>query len=441
MKADLVVIGGGPAGIEAALTYRALNPAAKIVLIRDSKKQLIPCAIPYIFTRIPLEKNIIGDEVFERNSIELIVDKAMNIDRFSRKVILEGHGEVKYEYLVLATGSKPSKLGVKGEELDGVFYVKENYDRMVKLKEKVNEASSIVIVGGGLAGVEIANELVEAGYKVTIVELLKHILMLNFDEDFAIKVENYLKDKGVEIVTNASIASFEGNGKLERVTLSNGERIEADVAIITTGIVANVELAEKSGLQTTHYGVKVNPFMLTNDPRIYAVGDCAEKRDFVTKKPAKYMLASIATMEARVAAVNIAKGNIVKIEGIVPKYVSKIGNIVIGAAGLTENQAKENKLDYTALSMKVKDRYPPGIVETHDLEVKLLFMKGRRYLIGGQVLGHTDYVGSLVNTIGSLIENYVTAEDIIASSKAAHPLVTPSPIAEPLENIALNFLK
>ncbi|MCD6114604.1 MAG: FAD-dependent oxidoreductase, partial [Thermoprotei archaeon] len=321
------------------------------------------------------------------------------------------------------------------------FYVKENYDRMVKLKEKVNEASSIVIVGGGLAGVEIANELVEAGYKVTIVESLKHILMLNFDEDFAIKVENYLKDKGVEIVTNVSIASFEGNGKLERVTLSNGERIEADVAIITTGIVANVELAEKSGLQTTHYGVKVDPFMLTNDPRIYAVGDCAEKRDFVTKKPAKYMLASIATMEARVATVNIAKGNIVKIEGIVPKYVSKIGDIVIGAAGLTENQAKENKLGYTALSMKVKDRYPSGIVETHDLEVKLLFMKGRRYLIGGQVLGHTDYVGSLVNTIGSLIENYATAEDIIASSKVAHPLVTPSPIAEPLENIALNFLK
>ncbi|MCD6114648.1 MAG: NAD(P)/FAD-dependent oxidoreductase, partial [Thermoprotei archaeon] len=154
MKADLVVIGGGPAGIEAALTYRALNPAAKIVLIRDSKKQLIPCTIPYIFTRIPLEKSIISDEIFERNSIELIVDKAANIDRFSRKVILEVHDEVKYEYLVLATGSKPSKLGVKGEGLDGVFYVKENYDRMVKLKEKVNEASSIVIVGGGLAGVE-----------------------------------------------------------------------------------------------------------------------------------------------------------------------------------------------------------------------------------------------------------------------------------------------
>jgi len=441
VEADLVVIGGGPAGTEASLAYRTIDPSAKIVLIRDSKKQLIPCAIPYIFTRIPLEKNIIGDDVFERNNIELIIDRVISINRFSREVILERHGKIKYGYLVLATGSKPSKLNVKGEELDGVFYVKENYERIVKLKEKVNEASSIAIVGGGLAGVEIANELIEAGYRVTIVEPLKHVLTLNFDEDFAIKVENYLRNKGVRITTNVSISSFEGLGKLERVILSSGESIEADVAIITTGIIANVELAEKSGLQTTHYGVRVDPFMLTNDPRIYAVGDCAEKRDFITKKPAKYMLASIAAMEARVAAVNIAKGNVVKVEGIVPKYISKIGDIVIGVAGFTETQAEEHKLKYTALGMKVKDKYPPEISETHDLEVKLLFLKGKRYLIGGQVFGYTDYVGSLVNTIGSLIENYVTAEDIVASAKAAHPQITPSPIMEPLENIALNILK
>ncbi len=441
MKADLVVIGGGPAGLKTALTYKALSPTSKVVLIRDSKKQLIPCALPYVFTKVPLEKNVISDEVLERNDIELIVDRALNIERYDRKVYLERHGEIKYEYLVLATGSKPSKLGIKGESLDGVFYVKENYERLVEFKEKINESSSIAIIGGGLAGIELASELAEAGYKVTVIELLKHVLLLNFDKDFAIKIENYLKDKGVNIKTNVSVSSFEGIGKLEEIILNTGESVKTDIAVIATGIVANVELASKSGLQTTRYGVKVDPFMLTSDPRIYAVGDCAEKKDFVTKKPANYMLASIATMEARVAAVNIVKGNILKIEGVVPKYVSKIGDIVIGAAGLTESQAKENKLNYTVSSMKTKDRYPSGIIETHDLEVKLLFLKGKRYLIGGQVLGYTDYVGSLVNTIGSLIESYATADDIIASSKASHPLVTPSPIMEPLGNIALDAVK
>jgi len=441
VKANVVVIGGGPAGVAAVLTYRLLNEAAKIVLIRKDEKQLIPCGIPYIFRKINIKNNLMNDEVLKRNNIELIVDKAIKVDRFNRKVILERNGELTYEYLILATGSKPMNLGVKGEDLKGIFYVKESYERLIELKETLENASTVTIVGGSLAGVEFANELANAGYKVLLIETLPCILKLNFDVKFASKIEDYLKDEGVNVLTNTSIAEFRGNRKLREIVLTSGKILETDVCLITTGMVPNTSLAKNAGLEVTDYGIKVDPFMLTSDPRIYAIGDCAEKRDFITGKPARYMLASIAAMEARVAAVNIAKGNVLKIEGIVPKYVSKVGDIVFGAAGLTENQAKENNVNYKAYTVTVKDKYPQALPGVEDLTIKLIFSRKKRLIIGGQVLGYSEYVGSLVNTIGALIENYVTADDIVLSQQAAHPLVSPSPIANPLAKISLNMLK
>ena len=435
----VVVVGGGPAGVSTALACKELSEDVEVVLVRKDEKQLIPCGIPYMFTRFSIGENLLSDALLAKYGVKLVIDRAVGIDRDGRRLILEKYGELPYDYLVLATGSRPSKLNVKGEHIEGVFYVKDDYEKLMLLRERLEESSSVLIVGGGLAGVEVADELARKGYEVSIVEALPHILMLNFDPEFATLIEKYFKDLGVNVFTNTSVLKFEGEGELREVVLSNGVRVKADVSIITVGITPNTLLAEKTGLEVSKYGVKVNQYMVTSDPRIYAVGDCAEKKDLITGKPAKYMLASIATMEGRVAAVNIVKGNVLKVKGVVPKYVSKVGDMVFGAAGLTEKQAKENGLEYVSSIVSVKDKYPSALPEVKDLTVKLLFSR-EGFIIGGQVIGFNEYVGALVNTIGVLVENNVTADNLLSIPQAAHPLVTPSPISEPLAKISLEII-
>ncbi|RLE91060.1 MAG: pyridine nucleotide-disulfide oxidoreductase [Thermoprotei archaeon] len=435
----VVVVGGGPAGVSTALACKELSEDVEVVLVRKDEKQLIPCGIPYMFTRFSIGENLLSDALLAKYGVKLVIDRAVGIDRDGRRLILEKYGELPYDYLVLATGSRPSKLNVKGEHIEGVFYVKDDYEKLMLLRERLEESSSVLIVGGGLAGVEVADELARKGYEVSIVEALPHILMLNFDPEFATLIEKYFKDLGVNVFTNTSVLKFEGEGELREVVLSNGVRVKADVSIITVGITPNTLLAEKTGLEVSKYGVKVNQYMVTSDPRIYAVGDCAEKKDLITGKPAKYMLASIATMEGRVAAVNIVKGNVLKVKGVVPKYVSKVGDMVFGAAGLTEKQAKENGLGYVSSMVSAKDKYPSALSEVKDLTVKLLFSR-KGFVIGGQVIGFNEYVGALVNTIGVLVENNVIADNLLSIPQAAHPLVTPSPISEPLAKISLEII-
>ena len=435
----VVVVGGGPAGVSAALALKGLGNDVEVILVRECEKPLIPCGIPYMFTKFSVEENLLSDALLEKKDVVLIIDRAVGVDRNDRRIILEEHGELFYDYLVLATGSKSSKLHVKGENIGGVFYIKDDYRKLMLLSEELRESSSVVIIGGGLAGVEIADELARKGYEVLIVETMPHILMQNFDMEFAILIEKYLKELGVKVFTNTSVLRFEGRNRLREVVLSNGVRVGADVSVITVGIIPNTSLAEKAGLKVSEYGIKVNQYMATSDPRIYAVGDCAEKRDFITGKCVRYMLASIAAMEGRVAAVNIVKGNVLKVKGVVPKYVSKIGDIVFGAAGLTEKQAKENNLEYLSSMVSVKDKYPSALPEVKDLTVKVLFSRRGR-IIGGQIIGFNEYVGAFVNTIGSLIENNVTAHDLISVPQAAHPLVSPSPISEPLAKISLEII-
>ncbi|RLE55789.1 MAG: pyridine nucleotide-disulfide oxidoreductase [Thermoprotei archaeon] len=438
MRVDVVVVGGGPGGYTSALVTKRLYPEMSVLLIRRDEKAIVPCGSPYIFATLgTVDKNLLPDDPLKKAGVEILIDEVTDIDRSGKRVKLKGGREIEYGKLILATGSVPKGLKVPGAELDGVFYVYKSYDYLRKLRGAIEEASKIVIIGGGFVGVEFADDIAAMGKEVTIVELLPHCLLLNFDEEFAVLAEEELKKRGVNIVTGVRVKELRGDKRVKAVVLEDGREIPCDLVIISVGTRPNVELAQKCGLKIHELGaIDVDEYLRTSDPNIFAVGDCSIKRDFLTGKPMIAMLASIAAMEGRVVASNIlglTKAR--RMPGVVFVCSTQVGELCLGAAGYTERRAKEEGLDYLAVTYTTVNRHPGAIPDARKITMKLLFLKRSGQLIGAEVAGGKE-VGELINLLALAIQDKATVANLLDLQFGTHPKLTPSPIAYHVVNAA-----
>ncbi len=440
-NADIVIVGGSAAGLTAGITARRHYPDKKIILVRKEKQVLIPCGIPYIFGTVETPQNdLIGDAVLEKNGIELIVAEATDIDR-EEKILHTTEGDVGYERLVISTGSRPAMPPIPGFELDGVYAVVKDVEYLSNLQLRLETARDVVVIGGGFIGIEFADEINKAGDKnVTVVEILPHCLALAYDEEFCVEMEKTLQSRGVNIRTSSRVEKISGKGKVEKVVLSGGDEIEADVVILGIGAVANIDLAKKAGLRIGLTGsIAVDRTMQTSDSDIYACGDCAEKISFFGGRPSPLKLASIATLEARIAGANlfgIKRENI----GTVGVWATAVGDTALATAGLTEKMARERGYDAVAVTVAGPNRHPgmmPGAAMTR---VKLVFERNSGVILGGQVLGGPS-AGEIINAISACVQNRMTAEDIAMFQTGTHPALTASPIAYHMVNAAEMAIK
>ena len=210
-KADIVVIGGSAAGLTAAITARRHYADKTILIVRKEEQVLIPCGIPYIFGTVGSpQKNLIPDAVLEKNNIELLIAEATAIDR-EGKILHTTDGEIGYERLILATGSRPIMLPIPGLELEGVFAIAKDVEYLGGLQQWLETAKDIVVIGGGFIGIEFGDEINKMGDKnVTVVEILPHCLVLAYDEEFCIEMEKVLESRRSSGRTRSSAASLSG---------------------------------------------------------------------------------------------------------------------------------------------------------------------------------------------------------------------------------------
>jgi NADPH-dependent 2,4-dienoyl-CoA reductase/sulfur reductase-like enzyme len=435
-KADIVIIGGSAAGIPAAITCRRHYPDKKVILIRKEKQVQIPCGIPYIYGTVHTpEKNMIPDDVITKNGIELLIDDVMNINREKKNVVTENGDTIYYDKLILSTGSLPFDLPVRGLDKENVYKIKKDSVYLNGLLEKINIAKDIVILGGGFIGVEFADEFKKnRDINVTIVELLPHCLMLAFEEEFCLEAERVLEERGIKVLTGVKLEEVLGDKKVNGVKLSDGREIKADILIAAIGVKPNIELAKNAGLKVDSGGIIVDSSMMTSDENIFACGDCTSKRSFFTNKPSGLKLASIATMEARIAGANLYNKKREN-QGVVGVFSTVIGNKAFAIAGLSEKPAKENGYDVVVGQAESPNRHPTGMPGMTKMKVKLVFNKMTGEIIGGQVRGG-DSAGELINTISACIQKRMTADDIATFQLGTHPAVTASPIAYQLVNAA-----
>ncbi len=435
MKTDVLVIGGSAAGIIAAVTGKSHHPDKEFLVIRKEEKVLVPCGIPYVFGSLESsDQNIIPDAVLSKNNVQLKVDEAVSINQ-EEKVCKTADGtEIEFEKLILATGSTPVvPRWLKGKDKENVFTVPKNKVVIDDIKAKLKDCQKVIVIGGGFIGVEIADEINKLGKDITLVEILPHILTLAFDEELAIKAEGILESRGVTIKSGDGVKEILGDEKVTSVLLNSGEKLDADAVVLSMGYRPNVSLAKESGIKINDLGfIKVDEYMRTSgNLDIFAVGDCAEKKGFLTGAQKGIMLASTACAEARVAGMNLYCLSAVKtFVGNISMFCTTIGDTAFGAAGLTETLAIKGGFDIITGTFEGVDKHPGKLPGTHKQSVKVIVTRRSGIIIGGEVIGGPS-TGELINVIGLTIQNRMTIDSILTAQIATHPLLTAPPTAYP----------
>ncbi len=438
-ETDVLVIGGSASGLVTAITAKSNYPNADITVIRKEKEVLVPCGIPYIFGSLKdSSQDVIPDSKLHNAGVNLIVDEAVSVDCERKICRAKEKGEIKFNKIVFATGSIPKVPGwLKGAGLDNVFTIPKDKVYLDNIVEKLKHKKNIVVIGGGFIGVEISDELNKVDKDVTLVEVLPHILGAVFDDEPAKKAQETLVSRGVTVKTGSGIKEIIGNKEVEGVMLQNGDRIEAEAVILSMGYSPNTKLAEDCGVSVNDYGqIEVDEFMRTEKPDVFAVGDCAQKKDFTTRRKTATMLASTACAEARIAGINIFKLSFIRnFKGTIAVFSTAIGDFAFGVAGHTYKKASDQNMDVFTAKFQGPDKHPGKLPGMKTQSVELIVANDSGLLLGGSVFGGMS-IGELVNTIAFAIENRMTVYDVMATQIGTHPLLTSPPTAYPLTKAA-----
>ena len=445
---DVLIIGGSAAGMVAATTGKSHWPDKSFTLVKKTKDVMVPCGIPYIFgTLDSSEKNIMPvDATIQKLGIESLVDEATAIDTTAKVVSFASGETIKYEKLVIATGSNPIKpKWLPGAELDNVFVVPKDRVYLDEMKSKLASVKNIAVIGAGFIGVEFSDELAKKGYNVTLIEKLPNILNLAFDVELSSKIEELLTSRGVKVITGVGIAKINGTSKVQSIGLDNGQILDMDAVVLTMGYKPNSELAKKAGIYVDEDNfIAVDEYMRTHTPNVFAIGDCAQKRDFVTRRRVPTMLASTACAEARIAGMNLFNLHVVKtFSGTIAIYSTAVGDTGFGTAGVTEQRANQEDLSTITGIFEGVDRHPGNLPGTHKQIVKLIAAAKSGVIVGGEVIGGLE-AGELTNVIGLAIQNRMSVNSFLTMQIGTHPCLTASPAAYPIikaaEQIAIKML-
>ncbi len=334
----MVVIGGGQAGAETVLALRAAGYEDPVTLV---------CAEPELpYRRPPLSKGFldhseVSDElpvraraVYDAQRIGLRLGaRVVSIDRPGRLVGLDDGDELSYDWLVLATGAEPRRLPMEGAEASGVHVLRSIHDADA-LRGALDKAQSVVVVGGGFIGLEVAVSARKRGAAVAVLEMAPRLMGRAVSAELSDYALGFHREMGTQIRLGDSLASIETSGGiLCGVTTAAGTALPADVLVVGVGVRVEDSLAAAAGLAVDD-GILVDEFLRTRDPRIFAVGDCAR---FPTRfAPGSVRLESVqnATGQALHVATAIATGNAEAYDEV-PWFWSHQGDLRIQMAGLT----------------------------------------------------------------------------------------------------------
>lgn len=470
----VVIIGGVAAGPKVGSRVHRICPEAEVTLIEKGEfLSYAGCGLPYYVSGVVENQKelmstpigVVRDPVFFRNVKNVNVfnqTEVVKVDRARREVIAVDRQDgkekkISYDKLVFATGATPIIPPIKGINLKNVFTLQNIEDSEgIKAALSQDKAKDVVIIGGGLIGIEMTEALAKKGCRVTIIEKLPQLLPM-LDWELAHQVEQYLEGRGIKVKTRAAVTAISGKDRVESVTTDKGG-IPCDFVIVSIGVRPNVFLAKEAGLEIgVSGGIKVDEAMRTSDPDIFAAGDCVESKNLITGKPCFIPLGSTANKQGRVAANNLCDFKADVFPGVLGSTVCKLFDLNIGRTGLGEEQARQEGFDVETVLSPAPDKahfYP----DAKPVMMKLIVDKSTRRLLGLQAVGmgvvdkRVDVAATAitakmtVDTIANLdlcyappyspaMDNIITAADVARNKlDGVFQSITPMAVQEKISN-------
>lgn len=427
-----LIVGGVAGGATVAARLRRNDEKAQIILFeRGEYVSYANCGLPYY----------IGGTIKERNKLFVQTVKGFvsrfRIDIRTRQEVTRilpdtkqvevknlQSGEVyteSYDKLVLSPGAEPLRPRIEGIDSPKIFTLRNvpDTDAIKGFLQQTNPKKAVV-VGGGFIGLEMAENLHEAGVQVTVIEMADQV-MAPLDFSMAAMVHQHLTSKGVTLLLGDGVKKFETLADQSlAVHLSSGKTVQTDLVILSIGVRPENQLAREAGLSLGERGgIQVNAYLQTSDPDIYALGDAAEIQHLITHKPAMIPLAGPANKQGRIAADNIVYGNKEVYKGAMGTSIAKIFDLTVAAAGANAKLLKREGIPFISSYTHGSSHagYYPGAAP---LSIKILFAPETGVLLGAQVVGFGG-VDKRIEMLAQTIQHEGTIYDLMELEHAYAP--------------------
>jgi len=443
----IVVIGADATGMKAAAKLRRGDPQAQITVV--DKSDLISygaCGMPYyvsgeidhINKLMSTTSGKLRDAAYFKSTKNIVVltkTLATKIDRAGKRIIATdlSTGEenlLPYDKLVIATGASAVKPALPGIGLGNIHPIWHPHDA-VAIRDSVDQGrfKNAVVVGAGVVGLEMAAALKRQGLNVTVIVRKDRVFTAFLDEEVAKIVTEYVRDKGITILTSENVQQFIGDTVVTAVE-TDQRAIPADLVVLAIGVKPNVELARAAGLAIgATGGIAVNECMQTSDPDIYAGGDCVETTNMITGKKVFAPMGSTASKQGRIIGENLSGGNTV-FRGVLNTVIVKVMDLSVGKVGLTEQNAKENGYEYATVTVEEHDR-PHYMPEARLITLKLIADAKTRKILGAQAFGEGE-VAKRIDIIAATLTLGGTIDDLSDMDLAYAP-----PFSNPIDTVAV----
>ena len=392
----IIILGGVAAGTKiAAKLMREGRNNEVLILNKGADISYAGCGLPYYVGHVIEEKESLivnTPQKYEALTGARVLTRmeAVEVDRDAKQVTavhLDTREKTVYSYdkLVIATGASPVRPPIEGVDLENVFFMRTPEDA-IALRNLISDGGikRAVVVGAGYIGLEIAENLAKDGVKPFVLDMAPHVLP-GFDEEFATYIEGKLADAGIPVVTGVRVTGLEGEGGKVKKVLTDRKAYKADLVVLSAGIRPNTAFLDGTGLEMVKGTLLTNEAGQTNDPDIYAAGDCAMVHSAITGKPAWSPMGSTANINGRIIAQNIM-GKELRYRGSLGTAVCQLPGLNVGRTGLTEAQAKAEGFDPISVVTIVDDKahYMPGAAT---FTMKLIADRSTQRLLGVQVAG------------------------------------------------------
>jgi len=436
------IVGAGDGGATAANQIRRLDGGAQIeVFSRRAELGCPPCEMPLVIggtvaTWAELIRGFRQRSFWEKRNMGLHLNTEVTDISPDGKYIMAGGERYSYDKLILALGAVPSIPSFPGLDGRNEFALSTDLADGIALGNAISQYTRAAIIGGGFIGLEIADALRARGYSKVYLLVRRGILRARLDGDIAEKLEEVVRQSGIELVLPAKVEDVTTEGGKKRVILSDQE-LEVDFVFFATGAKPNVELARKAGLQIGETGaIAVNQYLQTSHPDIYAIGDCMENWDIITGTKRRHQLAANAIRTGYIAGRNAVLGNRIAYEGTAMPFVTRVFGYQIGAVGFTEREARERGLDTVSVTVdtpRLRERF-----NGRPARYRLIADVKTGTLVGAQVVSE-EIVSGTVDKLAVAIAGKMPLTKLVQVDSCYSPHVQEDQLAVPLHRLIDNL--